>query len=198
MKSLKYFAALALVLPLALVSCRKEKEDTTENDEPFTITANLPEDTAETDLVYIVGEFNGGEEFALGNPKWELKGTATKRSVTIDPKDYIGGKTIDDFWWIQSPTRGVEVVSPDVPMVRQGKSTEINLVAWENHQIIIMNKILNYIFILQCQRSIATSPFRIHLRIRIIRITCEDHIANDICHTINIMPWCGHAITFLT
>ena len=130
MKTRKYAAALALVLPLAFASCSKEK-DTKDSDEPFTITANLPEDTAETDLVYIVGEFNGGEEFALGNPKWELKGTATKRSITIDPKDYIGGKTIDDLWCFQSPTRGVEVVSEGVPLIRTGKIPECNVVAWE-------------------------------------------------------------------
>ena len=130
MKTRKYAAALALVLPLAFASCSKEK-DTKDSDEPFTITANLPEDTAETDLVYIVGEFNGGEEFALGNPKWELKGTATKRSITIDPKDYIGGKTIDDLWCFQSPTRGVEVVSEGIPLIRTGKIPECNVVAWE-------------------------------------------------------------------
>lgn len=113
----------------AMVSCDKdEKED---DSKSFTMTANLPEDTAESDAVYIVGEFNGGEEYALGNPKWELKGTATKRSITIDPKDFVGGKTLDDYWCIQSTTRGVEVVSPGVPMLRQGKSKEINVVAWE-------------------------------------------------------------------
>ena len=132
MTTFKKLAALMLVFTagmITLVSCDKEKDN--DSSKSFTLTANLPEDTAESDAVYIVGEFNGGVEYALGNPKWELKGTATKRSITIDPKDYVGGKTINDYWCIQSPTRGVEVVSPGVPMIRQGKSTEINVVAWD-------------------------------------------------------------------
>ena len=131
MKKLKTLAALMLVLSAgvtALNSCDKENEE--DSNEPFTMTANLPEDTAETDAVYIVGEFNGGEEFALGNPKWELKGTATKRSITLDPKDFVGGKTLDGLWCLQSPTRGVEVAADGVALIRTGRIKEVNVVGW--------------------------------------------------------------------
>lgn len=132
MKTRKLLAALALVLPLVLASCSKEKSSKDkELEEPFTITVTLPEDTAETDAVYIVGDFNGNEEFALGNPKWELKGSATERSITLDPATFIGGMTLDDGWWFQSPTRGQEMSKDGLVVIRAGKDLNCTVEAWE-------------------------------------------------------------------
>ena len=131
MKALRLFAALALALPLMAVSCSKDSKEKETVDEAFTMTVTLPEDTAETDAVYIVGSFNGGEEFALGNPKWELKGTATVRSIEIVPDNFIGDKTLADGYQFQSPTRGVEVTSDGTVVVRNKKETSITIEAWE-------------------------------------------------------------------
>lgn len=130
MKKLSYL--LLLALPLVGLSCNKDnKENEPAEEEAFTMTVTLPEDTAESDAVYIVGAFNGGEEFALGNPKWELKGSATQRSIEIIPGNFIGGKTLADGYQFQSPTRGVEVTSDGTVVVRNKKETTITIEAWE-------------------------------------------------------------------
>lgn len=129
MKTLKWILALGLLL--IGVSCSKDSKEKETVDEVFTMTVTLPEDTAETDAVYIVGAFNGGEEFALGNPKWELKGTATVRSIEIVPDNFIGDKTLADGYQFQSPTRGVEVTSDGTVVVRNKKETSITIEAWE-------------------------------------------------------------------
>ena len=130
MKKISYL--LLLALPLLGLSCSKEKDKKdNESQEPFTITVTLPEDTAETDAVYIIGEFNGNEEFALGNPKWELKGSATLRSILINPEDFIGNKTLDDGWWFQSPTRGQEMSKDGLVVIRSGKDVKCTVEAWE-------------------------------------------------------------------
>ena len=129
MKTLKWILALGLLLISA--ACSKDSKEKETVDEAFTMTVTLPEDTAETDAVYIVGSFNGGEEFALGNPKWELKGTATVRSIEIVPDNFIGDKTLADGYQFQSPTRGVEVTSDGTVVVRNKKETSITIEAWE-------------------------------------------------------------------
>ncbi len=130
MKKISYL--LLLALPLLGLSCSKEKDNKdNETEEAFTMTVTLPEDTSETDAVYIIGAFNGGEEFALGNPKWELKGSATLRSIEINPENFIGGKTLAEGYQFQSPTRGVEVTSDGTVVVRNQKETSIKIEAWE-------------------------------------------------------------------
>lgn len=130
MKKLSYL--LLLALPLVGLSCSKDnKEKETAEEEAFTMTVTLPDDTAESDAVYIVGAFNGGEEFALGNPKWELKGSATQRSIEIIPGNFIGGKTLADGYQFQSPSRGVEVDADGKPVTRTEKATSVTVAAWE-------------------------------------------------------------------
>ena len=129
MKTIRY--AGVLLLAVLALACRRDEKDNDTVDGPFTMNVTLPDDTAESDAVYIIGAFNGGEEFALGNPKWELKGTATQRSITLDPATFIGGKTLTDGYQFQSPTRGVEVTADGTVVVRNKKETSITIEAWE-------------------------------------------------------------------
>lgn len=129
-KIIKY--AGVLMLAVLAFGCKKESNDKeSPSQEPFTIEVTLPEDTAETDEVYIIGEFNGEQEYALGNPQWKLTGSALSRSIILDPATFIGGKTLDDGWWFESPTRGREVDEEGDPLIRIGAWEKNTVTAWE-------------------------------------------------------------------
>ena len=134
MKKILLLAAIP-ALCLWLPSCRRDDNEPSTTG-PFTINASLPEDTGDDDAVYIIGDFNGGEEFALGNPAWKLQKGSTKWTVGLDPEKFIGGKTLADGYFLMHLTRGVEVDASGAPVVRTldavaGKTYEIEVVAWE-------------------------------------------------------------------
>lgn len=127
--------ALLPVICFCMPSCRREDKEPDATG-PFTIQAVLPEDTADADAVYIIGDFNGGEEFALGNPLWQLHKGSTKWAVGLDPEKFIGGKTLADGYFLMHATRGVEVDASGAPVVRTldavaRKTYDIEVVAWE-------------------------------------------------------------------
>ena len=131
MKSFVRYSGVIL-LTVLVFGCKKESDDKdSPSQEPFTVEVTLPDDTAQTDEVYIIGAFNGGQEYALGNPLWKLTGTALNRSIVLDPATFIGGKTLADGWWFQSPTRGMEVTSDGAAVVRNRELTSVTVEAWE-------------------------------------------------------------------
>ena len=71
----------------------------------------LPQGTPDSENVFIVGDFNGGEEAAVGNAKWQLKqspGNSLKWGIYLDPADFVAGKTLADGYYFHSWEQGKE------------------------------------------------------------------------------------------
>lgn len=71
----------------------------------------VPQRTLESDRIYIVGAFNGGEEAAVGDPRWELQkapDTDVKWGVYLNPADFVDGKTLADGYTFYSVEQGME------------------------------------------------------------------------------------------
>jgi len=142
-RSLKTLAAaLLLTLVPLFVSCNKDEDEKESTGGTFTLKVSLPEDTTAGDAIYIVGEFNGGEDFAVGNPKWRLVWDAAAKAedqpgpfptatITLNPDEFVGGKTLADGFWFESGTRGKEVIdAPRTLSAKSGKTYEFTVTAW--------------------------------------------------------------------
>lgn len=71
----------------------------------------LPTGSADDDSYYIVGDFNGGPDAAVGNAKWELQKATTgisKWGIYLDPATFVGSKTLADGFYFYSVDKGVE------------------------------------------------------------------------------------------
>ena len=69
-----------------------------------------PFGTTPKEEIYIVGEFNGGEE-AIGNPAYLLtkaEKSDVKWGIYLDPSTFVGGKTLSDGFAFYSKTQGKE------------------------------------------------------------------------------------------
>ena len=69
-----------------------------------------PFGTTPMEEIYIVGEFNGGEE-AIGNPAYLLtkaEKSDVKWGIYLDPSTFVGGKTLSDGFAFYSKTQGKE------------------------------------------------------------------------------------------
>ena len=54
----------------------------------------VPQSTTPTDKIYIIGDFNGGEE-AIGDPRWQLEkapNTDVKFGIYLNPDDLPYGR----------------------------------------------------------------------------------------------------------
>lgn len=105
-----------MVLPL-LASCSKE-EIVFDLDRQFFPTREgyqllevvVPTNTPTNDEIYIVGDFNGGED-AIGNPLWQLQKSDEndlKWGIYINPSDLQDGKTLADGYYFYSKQNGKE------------------------------------------------------------------------------------------
>ena len=82
------------------------------------IEAILPQATAQTDAVYIIGEFNGGDA-AIGNDTYKLTRSETitaKWGVYLDPNAFQGGKTLADGFTFYNDPQGYERSSKNEPV----------------------------------------------------------------------------------
>lgn len=71
----------------------------------------VPMSTVADSKIYIVGEFNGGAEAAIGDPRWELQkapDTDAKYGIYINPADCVDGKTLADGYTFYSMEQGEE------------------------------------------------------------------------------------------
>jgi len=65
----------------------------------------VPQTTTATDKLYIVGEFNGGLEAALADPRWQLEPAQNcdaKWGIYLNPADFVSGKTLADGYYFYS------------------------------------------------------------------------------------------------
>lgn len=73
----------------------------------------VPYGTGINDNIYIVGDFNGGEE-AIGNPEWLLQrgnpqsGVPAKFGIYINPNSFVNGKTLADGYYFYNIQSGPE------------------------------------------------------------------------------------------
>lgn len=71
----------------------------------------VPQGTAASDKLYIAGEFNGGAENAVGDPRWELEKaskTDAKWGIYLNPADFAEGKSLTDGYTFISVEQGEE------------------------------------------------------------------------------------------
>jgi len=71
----------------------------------------LPKGSAAGDEYYIVGDFNGGAEAAVGNLEWQLEkatGSDSKWGIYLLPSTFKDGKTLADGFYFVSSTKGEE------------------------------------------------------------------------------------------
>ena len=102
------------------------------------IEAIVPLGTLTTDKIYIVGDFNGGEE-AIGDPRWLMEkapDTDAKWGIYLNPDDFVKGKTLADGYSFYSDEQGWEVtpegeraVHTDAPAT--GARLNVLLYSWE-------------------------------------------------------------------
>lgn len=117
----KIFSLLLLVLPFMamLSSCDDDKEIIFDHELPqFELRADrilleviMPQGTATDDKLYIVGAFNGGEEVAVGDVRWQLEkaqGNDVKWGIYLDPTTFVEGTSLADGFYFVSNEQGVE------------------------------------------------------------------------------------------
>ena len=59
----------------------------------------MPQTTQTSDRIYIAGDFNGGAEAAVGDPRWQLEKAANsdaKWGIYLNPADFAEVKTLAD------------------------------------------------------------------------------------------------------
>jgi hypothetical protein len=71
----------------------------------------MPQGTTVTDEIYIVGDFNGGEEAAVGQSTWLMEKAPEsdiKWGIYLNPATFVGGKTLADGFYFVSKEQGIE------------------------------------------------------------------------------------------
>ncbi|MDE6282899.1 MAG: starch-binding protein [Muribaculaceae bacterium] len=147
MKKLNIFSILFLLLLPILTGCSKDEIIFDSELPRFELRPGyqlleviVPQGTAATDKIYIIGEFNGGME-AVGNPLWQLQkasDTDVKWGIYINPADCIDGKTLADGYTFYNASQGEErslentpVIHTDVPEV--GGRINVLLYRWADY-----------------------------------------------------------------
>lgn len=80
----------------------------------------MPKGTVAGDEIYIVGEFNGGQETAVGDPRWQLEQSSKndiKWGIYLDPADFVNGKSLSDGYYFYSASQREEVSLRNEPVL---------------------------------------------------------------------------------
>ncbi len=98
----------------------------------------MPQSTTVDDQLYIVGEFNGGLEAALADPRWQLEKAANndaKWGIYLDPTSFVSGKTLADGYYFYSTSqreersiKNEEVRHTEAPAV--GQRINVTVARW--------------------------------------------------------------------
>ena len=108
-----YFSILALAAacsPQLEIEFAHEQQAFETRADRILVEAILPQATAATDEVYIVGAFNGGEA-AIGNASYLLtrsESITAKWGVYLDPAAFAGGSTLADGFTFYNVQQGYE------------------------------------------------------------------------------------------
>lgn len=101
----------------------------------------VPQRTMPTDKIYIVGEFNGGKDVAVGDPRWELEkahDTDAKWGIYLNPEDFLEGKTLADGYTFYSVEQGEERSLDNQPVAHTespalGQRTNVIVYRWADY-----------------------------------------------------------------
>lgn len=114
----KIFWMLFAALSLAFTACDNSEELVFEHEYPMfelregaiLLEVLMPAGTAQDDELYIVGEFNGGEEAAVNNLMWQLEPSTNqhKWGIYLYPETFVGGKSLADGYYFYSKQDGKE------------------------------------------------------------------------------------------
>ena len=118
MKKTKLLWLTALVAALGLSGCKQE-EIVFDNEQPqfeirqdaILIEVISPQETGKKDVLYIAGPFNGGDETALKNDKWQLiqsEDMIGNYGIYLNPADFVDGKTLADGFHFINQRCGIE------------------------------------------------------------------------------------------
>lgn len=111
---------LWLLMPLwAMLGSCNEEEIVFEHEMPqFEVRADailleviMPQGTAADETIFIAGAFNGGEEAAADDLRWQLEkatGSDVKWGIYLNPSDFVSGKTLADGFYFVSKKQGAE------------------------------------------------------------------------------------------
>lgn len=146
MKNIKIFGFIFLFLTL-LAGC-KEDDILFQSEKPYfpvregyqLLEVIVPYLTAQTDKIYITGEFNGGNE-AIGNPMWQLEkapGYDFKFGIYLDPYTFVEGKSLKDGYTFYNIQRGPERSLDNQPVLHYeapglGQRLDVLVNAWEDN-----------------------------------------------------------------
>ena len=128
MKKYNIFSLFFLMLLSLLAGCSKEEKITFDSELPrFDLRPDyqlleviVPQGTLASDNLYIVGEFNGGVDVAVGDPRWQLEkasDTDVKWGIYLNPDDFVEGKTLADGYTFYSVEQGEERSLENTPVI---------------------------------------------------------------------------------
>lgn len=145
MKKTRLLWLAALLATVGFSGCKHE-EIVFDNELPqfelrndaILIEVISPQETGRKDVLYIAGDFNGGDENALKNEKWKLTQSEDmpgNYGIYLNPADFVGGKTLADGYHFINRRCGVEkslkgdtVVRYDNPQV--GTRLQVRVDHW--------------------------------------------------------------------
>lgn len=119
---------LGLMLPALMAGGCQKDEIIFDNEVPqfelrddaILLEVVMPLGTAADDQIYIAGDFNGGEDAAIGNPLWLLEKAPnldTNWGIYLFPSDFVDGKTLADGFHFYSMKQGQErTLKNEVPV----------------------------------------------------------------------------------
>lgn len=149
MKKYNIFS-LFLMLMVVFTGCKKDdiifeiEQPQFETREGYMLfEVIMPYDTDEEEEIYMIGDFNGGEE-AIGNPKWLMtRGpgstvTQSKWGIYLDPSSFEGGKTLADGYTFYSIQNGEARTLENTPAIfteypQVGGRQDVFVYFWATH-----------------------------------------------------------------
>ena len=149
MKKLYKFLLPALLPVMALTACDDKEEIVFESQFPqFELRSDavlyeviMPQGTLAEEELYISGAFNGGDELAVGDPRWRLEPAENvdyKWGIYLFPSDFAEGKTpADGFHFVSAVNgaertlKGLEVTHTDYAAL--GQRVNITVQRWQSY-----------------------------------------------------------------
>lgn len=153
MKQRTYTYLLALLAFVAtLTGCTRMEEIVFDHelpkfelrDDAILLELIVPQGTQPDEKLYIVGDFNGGQEAAMQSGKWQLEkapDTNDKWGIYLFPGDFVPGKSLADGFYFVSEEHGAERTLKDEEMLHKldaktGNRYDLTSYRWASYFIV--------------------------------------------------------------